>query len=74
MPTPGKKTSPDDCPELLPEIGFLAWAGPVARIAMIRRELVEGEKWISKEKINRVLAGYQVLPGPEAHELFFFVN
>lgn len=49
--------------------GFLAWGGPVAQIAMIRRELVEEEKWISKEKFNRVLAVYQVLPGPEAHEL-----
>jgi chromate transporter len=49
--------------------GFLAWGGPVAQIAMIRQELVEGEKWISREKFNRVLAVYQVLPGPEAHEL-----
>jgi chromate transporter len=49
--------------------GFLAWGGPVAQIAMIRQELVEEEKWISKERFNRVLAFYQVLPGPEAHEL-----
>lgn len=49
--------------------GFLAWGGPVAQIAMIRQELVEGEKWISREKFNRVLAVYQALPGPEAHEL-----
>lgn len=49
--------------------GFLAWGGPVAQIAMLRQELVEDEKWISKEKFNRVLAVYQVLPGPEAHEL-----
>src|SRR5215212_708120 len=49
--------------------GFLAWGGPVAQIAMIRQELVEDEKWISPEKFNRVLSVYQVLPGPEAHEL-----
>src|SRR5574339_90076 len=49
--------------------GFLAWGGPVAQIAMIRQELVEEEKWISREKFNRVLSVYQVLPGPEAHEL-----
>jgi chromate transporter len=36
---------------------------------MIRQELVEEEKWISPEKFNRVLSVYQVLPGPEAHEL-----
>ncbi len=49
--------------------GFLAWGGPVAQIAMLRHELVDEEKWISTERFNRVLAVYQVLPGPEAHEL-----
>src|ERR687894_1596680 len=49
--------------------GFLAWGGPVAQIAMIRQELVEEERWISKDRFNRTLAVYQVLPGPEAHEL-----
>jgi len=49
--------------------GFLAWGGPVAQIAMIRQELVEEEKRISPERFNRVLAVYQVLPGPEATEL-----
>lgn len=51
------------------KFGFLAWGGPVAQIAMIRQELVEEEKWIRPEKFNRVLSVYQVLPGPEAHEL-----
>src|SRR5919108_6509662 len=49
--------------------GLLAWGGPVAQIAMIRQELVDEERWISSERFNRILAVYQVLPGPEAHEL-----
>lgn len=52
--------------------GFLAWGGPVAQIAMIRRELVEEEHWVSSARFNRLLAVYQVLPGPEAHELCVF--
>ena len=28
--------------------------GPVAQIGMIRKELVEEEKWINKDKLNRV--------------------
>ncbi|MBI5934610.1 MAG: chromate efflux transporter [Chloroflexi bacterium] len=51
------------------KFGLLAWGGPVAQIAMIRQELVEDEKWIPPERFNRALAVYQVLPGPEAHEL-----
>ncbi len=49
--------------------GALAWGGPVAQIAMIRRELVAEKKWVSTERFNRTLAVYQALPGPEAHEL-----
>lgn len=49
--------------------GFMAWGGPVAQIAMVRRELVEEDRWISSAHFNRLLAVMQVLPGPEAHEL-----
>ena len=49
--------------------GATAWGGPVAQIGMLRQELVDQEGWIDRAKFNRVLAVYQVLPGPEAHEL-----
>jgi chromate transporter len=49
--------------------GLLAFGGPVAQIAMIRRELVDEEQWLPPERFNRLLAVYQALPGPEAHEL-----
>ena len=49
--------------------GALAFGGPMAQIAMIRRELVDEEKWISSGQFNRLMAVMQALPGPEAHEL-----
>lgn len=49
--------------------GALAWGGPVAQIDMIRQELVAEEKWVTPDHFRRLLAIYQVLPGPEAHEL-----
>lgn len=49
--------------------GLLAFGGPVAQIAMIRRELIDDEQWMSSGYFNRLLAVLQVLPGPEAHEL-----
>lgn len=49
--------------------GLLAFGGPVAQIAMIRRDLVDDERWISSAHFNRLLAVLQILPGPEAHEL-----
>lgn len=49
--------------------GALAFGGPIAQIAMIRRELVDEERWIDSARFNRLLAVMQALPGPEAHEL-----
>lgn len=51
------------------KFGALAFGGPVAQIAMVRRELVDEEGWLSSARFNRLLAVMQVLPGPEAHEL-----
>ena len=51
------------------KFGLLAWGGPIAQIAMVRRELVDEAKWLSPSRFARLLAIYQVLPGPEAHEL-----
>lgn len=51
------------------KFGLLAFGGPVAQIDMIRRELVERERWLSSARFNRLLAVMQALPGPEAHEL-----
>jgi chromate transporter len=76
--TGGGAAAPDLSPPALSDwrifvrflrFGLLAWGGPVAQIAMIRRELVEEERWLSSGRFNRLLAVYQVLPGPEAHEL-----
>jgi chromate transporter len=49
--------------------GLLAWGGPAAQIAMIKEECVDREHWVSPETFKKTLAVYQVLPGPEAHEL-----
>lgn len=51
------------------KFGCLAWGGPAAQIAMIKRECVDEERWVSEASFKKVLAVYQILPGPEAHEL-----
>jgi len=54
------------------KFGCLAWGGPAAQIAMIKHECVDEEGWVDEETFKRTLAVYQVLPGPEAHELCVF--
>jgi chromate transporter len=51
------------------KLGALAWGGPAPQIAMIKRECVDEEGWVDEGTFRRILAVYQVLPGPEAHEL-----
>ena len=51
------------------KFGALAWGGPAAQIAMIKRECVDEKGWVDEDTFKRTLAVYQVLPGPEAHEL-----
>jgi chromate transporter len=63
------KDSPGSIFRRFLKFGLLAWGGPAAQIAMIHRECVVEEKWVSEETFKKTLAVYQVLPGPEAHEL-----
>jgi chromate transporter len=51
------------------KFGCLAWGGPAAQIAMVKHECVDEEGWIDEASFRKLLAVYQVLPGPEAHEL-----
>jgi len=51
------------------KFGMLAWGGPAAQISMISKECVDEERWVSEETFKKTLAVFQVLPGPEAHEL-----
>jgi chromate transporter len=51
------------------KFGALAWGGPAAQIAMIKHECVDEEGWVDETTFKKTLAVYQVLPGPEAHEL-----
>jgi len=51
------------------KFGCLAWGGPAAQIEMISRECVYEERWVDEESFRKTLAVFQVLPGPEAHEL-----
>jgi chromate transporter len=51
------------------KFGALAWGGPAAQIAMIKHECVDQQGWVSEESFKKTLAVFQILPGPEAHEL-----
>jgi chromate transporter len=67
--SPSSQDSPGSIFIRFLKFGCLAWGGPAAQIAMIKRECVDEEGWITETSFKKLLAVYQVLPGPEAHEL-----
>ena len=52
--------------------GAVAWGGPAAQIARLEQECVERDGWVSHDTFRKILAVYQVLPGPEATELCIY--
>jgi len=71
-PDQGSRDSPGSIFIRFLKFGCLAWGGPAAQITMISKECVDEEGWVDAETFKRTLAVYQVLPGPEAHELCVF--
>lgn len=51
------------------KLGFISFGGPAGQIAIMHRELVERQKWISEEKFSHALNFCMLLPGPEAQQL-----
>ena len=54
--------------------GARGFGGPAAQIAELDAEFVERRQWISSARFRRALAVYQLLPGPEAHELCCYLG
>src|SRR4051812_17369576 len=65
----GSRDSPGSIFIRFLKFGGLAWGGPAAQIAMVKHECVDEEGWVSEESFKKTLAVFQILPGPEAHEL-----
>src|SRR5262245_59132321 len=55
-------------------IGLQSFGGPAGQIAVMHRELVEKEKWISEARFLHALNYCTLLPGPEAMQLITYVG
>jgi len=54
--------------------GIRAFGGPVAQIAELEADFVERRGWVERDRFRRALAVYQLLPGPEAHEMCCYLG
>jgi chromate transporter len=55
-------------------LGFTAFGGPAAHIAMMRREIVQRRQWISDERFIDLLSVVNLVPGPNSTELAIYLG
>jgi len=51
------------------KLGFFAFGGPAAHIAMMEDEVVKKRQWISREKFVDLLGFTNLIPGPNSTEM-----
>ncbi len=56
------------------KLGFVSFGGPAGQIAIMHRELVETQHWISEKRFLHALNYCMVLPGPEAQQLATYIG
>src|SRR5215467_9840943 len=55
-------------------LGFTAFGGPAAHIAMMRDEVVKRRKWISDERFVDLWGTCNLIPGPTSTELAIYLG
>lgn len=56
------------------KLGFTAFGGPAAHIAMLREEVVMRRGWLSNERFVDLLGAVNLIPGPNSTELVMHVG
>ena len=51
------------------KVGLLSFGGPAAQIALMHREIVDRQNWLSEAQFLNALNFCMLLPGPEAMQL-----
>ncbi|NOK61252.1 MAG: chromate efflux transporter [Chloroflexi bacterium AL-W] len=68
LPAP-PETALGEVARLFLRLGFTAFGGPAAHIAMMREEIVKQRKWIDDQRFLDLLGATNLIPGPNSTEL-----
>jgi chromate transporter len=72
--SPGEKGSLRELALFFLRLGFTAFGGPAAHIAMMEDELVRRRKWLSRQKFLDLLGASSLIPGPSSSELAIHIG
>lgn len=56
------------------KLGIFGFGGPLAHIAMMRREVVDNKKWISEQEFMDLVGATHLIPGPNSTELAIHIG
>ena len=56
------------------KLGLVAFGGPAAHVALMRREVVDRRRWLSADEFGRMFAACNLVPGPSSTELALFIG
>ncbi|HKM66721.1 MAG TPA: chromate efflux transporter [Candidatus Acidoferrum sp.] len=55
-------------------LGFLAYGGPAAHVAMMEERFVQRRAWLSRERFLDLVGAVSLLPGPSSTELAIYLG
>jgi chromate transporter len=73
LPTP-KPTSLGELAQLFTKLGFTAFGGPAAHIAMLEDEVVHRRQWMDRAHFLDLIAAVNFIPGPNSTELVLHIG
>jgi chromate transporter len=56
------------------KLGFTAFGGPAAHIAMMENEFVRRRNWLTREEFLDLLGASSLIPGPSSSEMAIFIG
>jgi len=70
----GEKGSLAEVAKQFLRLGFIAYGGPAAHVAMMEEEFVRRRGWVTRERFLDLLGAVSLLPGPSSTELAIYLG